>query len=91
MALPMAKMTVKNQLTLPKAVVEALGNPSHFRVQVHKDALILWPARLVTARDHAARLATDEATLRAAKDWKQAEMARLVGEDGMDGGGGQGK
>lgn len=39
----MAKLTSKNQLTLPKAVVEALGSPRHFRIQVHEGVLLLWP------------------------------------------------
>lgn len=47
----MAKMTSKNQLTLPKAVVEVLGAPTHFRVQVHDGVLLLWPGKLVSAAD----------------------------------------
>jgi hypothetical protein len=47
----MAKLTSKNQLTLPKAVVDALGRPSHFRVQVHDGVLLLWPGRLVSAAE----------------------------------------
>jgi len=43
-----AKLTSKNQLTLPKRVVEALGCPTHFRVQVVQGALVLWPGRVVT-------------------------------------------
>jgi len=44
-----AKLTSKNQLTLPRRVVEALGWPTHFRVQVVQGALVLWPGRVVTA------------------------------------------
>jgi len=47
----MAKLTSKNQLTLPKAVVDALGGPTHFRVQVHDGVLLLWPGTLVSAAD----------------------------------------
>ena len=43
-----AKLTSKNQLTLPKRVVEALGWPTHFRVQVEQGVLVLWPGRVVT-------------------------------------------
>jgi hypothetical protein len=50
-AMRMAKMTSKNQLTLPKAVVEALGSPTHFRVQVHDGVLLLWPGALVSTAD----------------------------------------
>ncbi|MDB5369399.1 MAG: Toxin-antitoxin system, antitoxin component, AbrB domain protein [Roseomonas sp.] len=49
----MAKMTSKNQLTLPRAAVEALGHPTHFRVQVHDGVLLLWPAKLVCTADAA--------------------------------------
>ena len=47
----LAKMTSKNQLTVPKWAVEALGSPSHFRVQVCDGVLILWPGQLVCAAD----------------------------------------
>lgn len=41
-----AKMTSKNQLTLPKAVTEALGNPEYFDVEARGGQLILTPVRL---------------------------------------------
>lgn len=47
----LAKLTSKNQLTLPRAVVQALGFPTHFRVQLHEGALVLWPGRVVTVLD----------------------------------------
>ncbi len=40
-----AKLTAKNQLTLPRQAVEALGNPSHFEVEVDGDRLVLTPSR----------------------------------------------
>lgn len=51
-----AKLTSKNQLTLPASVVAALGHPSHFRVQVTQGALILFPARLASDEEVLARL-----------------------------------
>ena len=42
----LAKMTSKNQLTLPARVLEALGHPTHFEVGVEGDRLVLTPARL---------------------------------------------
>ena len=51
-----AKLTSKNQLTLPAQVVAALGHPSHFRVQVTQGALILFPARLASDEEVLARL-----------------------------------
>lgn len=49
----LAKLTSKNQLTLPKALVEALGMPTYFRVQLHDGVLLLWPGRLVCGLDDA--------------------------------------
>jgi len=39
----LAKLTSKNQLTLPRRAIEALGNPSHFQVVVDGDRLVLTP------------------------------------------------
>lgn len=40
----LAKLTSKNQLTLPKQVIEMLGRPSHFSVEVEDGRLVLSPA-----------------------------------------------
>ena len=37
----LAKLTSKNQLTLPKQVITALGHPTHFEVAVEGDRLVL--------------------------------------------------
>ncbi len=71
----MAKLTAKNQLTLPRAAVAALGWPTHFRVQVVKGALVLWPGRLVSEVDALAGRARSPAS---------------GGKDGTGGGGKQG-
>ncbi|MBS7788603.1 hypothetical protein KTR66_01280 [Roseococcus sp. SDR] len=42
------KVTSKNQLTLPKRIMEQLDYPSHFKLNVVKGALWLFPARLVS-------------------------------------------
>lgn len=41
----LAKITAKNQLTLPKRVIDTLGNPSHFEVEIDGDRLVLTPSR----------------------------------------------
>lgn len=41
-----AKMTSKNQLTLPKAVVESLGTPEYFDIETRGGQLILTPVQL---------------------------------------------
>jgi bifunctional DNA-binding transcriptional regulator/antitoxin component of YhaV-PrlF toxin-antitoxin module len=48
----LAKLTAKNQLTLPKRVLEALGSeptPTYFEVEVRDGAILLTPARLGSA------------------------------------------
>ena len=45
----LAKLTSKNQLTLPKKAVEAMGAVSHFQVEVDGDRLVLTPARMGAA------------------------------------------
>jgi hypothetical protein len=45
----LAKLTSKNQLTLPKSAVDALGPVSHFQVEVDGDRLVLTPARVGAA------------------------------------------
>jgi hypothetical protein len=45
----LAKMTSKNQLTLPKDVLEAVGGASHFDVQARDGQIILTPVRLPQA------------------------------------------
>lgn len=47
--LMLAKLTAKNQLTLPKRLVEMLGPVSHFEVEIEGDRLVLTPARLGAA------------------------------------------
>ncbi|HSU07411.1 MAG TPA: AbrB/MazE/SpoVT family DNA-binding domain-containing protein [Acetobacteraceae bacterium] len=39
-------MTSKNQLTLPKRIVDAVGAPPYFEVSVEGDRVVLTPARL---------------------------------------------
>lgn len=53
----LAKMTAKNQLTLPKAAVEAAGNPEYFEIEVRAGQLLLTPVRLQRADAVRARLA----------------------------------
>jgi len=41
-----AKLTAKNQLTLPRQAVEALGEVPHFDVEVEDGRLVRIPVRL---------------------------------------------
>lgn len=42
----LAKITSKNQLTLPKAAVEAVGVTEYFDVQVRDGQIVLTPVRI---------------------------------------------
>lgn len=52
-----AKMTSKNQLTLPKVVTDELGSPEYFDVETRNGQLILTPVRLQRADAVRAKLA----------------------------------
>lgn len=45
----LAKRTSKNQLTLPKAAVRAVGEAEYFNVAVEKGRIVLTPVCLQTA------------------------------------------
>lgn len=53
----LAKLTSKNQLTLPKAAVEAAGNAEYFDVETRAGQLVLTPVRLQRADAVRAKLA----------------------------------
>ncbi len=42
----LAKMTAKNQLTLPKRVTAAVGPAEHFDVEVRNGQIVLTPVRI---------------------------------------------
>ena len=45
----LAKMTSKNQLTLPKSIVQSVGNANYFEVEIDKGRVILTPVRIQKA------------------------------------------
>ena len=53
----LAKMTSKNQLTLPKAVTNAVGSAEYFDVQTRDGQIILTPVRIQRADAVRAKLA----------------------------------
>ncbi len=53
----LAKMTAKNQLTLPKAVTEAVGPTEYFEVEARNGQIILTPVRIQRADALRAKLA----------------------------------
>ena len=53
----LAKITAKNQLTLPKAVTNAVGPTEYFEVEVRDGQIILTPVRIQRADAVRAKLA----------------------------------
>jgi|SRR5690348_2997134 hypothetical protein len=77
----LAKLTSKNQLTLPKAAVEAAGNAEYFEIEARAGQLVLTPVRMQRAdavRAKLAELDLKESDLAAAVAW--ARNARRVAE-----------
>ncbi len=68
----LAKLTSKNQLTLPKAAVEAAGNAEYFDIEAKAGQLVLTPIRMQRAdavRAKLAELDLKEGDLAAAVAW----------------------
>jgi len=53
----LAKMTSKNQLTLPKTLTALLGEPEYFDVEARNGQLVLTPVRIQRADAIRAKLA----------------------------------
>lgn len=66
----LAKMTSKNQLTLPKAVTEAMGSPEYFDVEARDGQIVLTPVRIQRGDAVRAKLA--------ALDLTEADIADAV-------------
>lgn len=67
-----AKVTSKNQLTLPKAVIEALGFPEYFDIETKEGQLILTPARIQRTdaiRERIRAMNLSEQDVQDAVDW----------------------
>jgi len=54
----LAKLTSKNQLTLPKSITKAIGNSEYFDVKVEGGQIILTPVRIQRADAVRSKLAT---------------------------------
>lgn len=68
----LAKLTSKNQLTLPKQAIEAVGRPTHLQVTVEDGRLVLTPVRVGAAdavRRKLAELGITEEDVRDAVRW----------------------
>jgi hypothetical protein len=66
----LAKITAKNQLTLPKAITNAIGPVEYFDVQTKDGQIVLTPVRIQRADAVRAKLA--------ALDLREQEVADAV-------------
>lgn len=66
----LAKITAKNQLTLPKAITNAIGPVEYFDVQTKDGQIVLTPVRIQRADAVRAKLA--------ALDLKEQDAANAV-------------
>ncbi|HPA01979.1 MAG TPA: AbrB/MazE/SpoVT family DNA-binding domain-containing protein [Chiayiivirga sp.] len=74
----LAKLTSKNQLTLPKAATAAVEAAEYFDVQTRDGVIILTPVRIQRAdavRAKLAELALDEDDIRDAVQWARQRVA----------------
>lgn len=70
----LAKLTSKNQLTLPKSVTAAIGPVQYFEVQSRAGQIILTPVRIQRGdalRAKLAELKIDASTIQAAVAWAE--------------------
>lgn len=64
----LAKLTAKNQLTLPKAVTHAVGDAEYFDVEARDGQIVLTPVRIQRADAVRAKLAALNLTERDVTD-----------------------
>ncbi len=81
----LAKLTVKNQLTLPKAVTNAIGPVEYFDVEARDGQIILTPMRMQRSdavRTKLAALNIQESDIAAAVTWarKSAGQSKKSGK-----------
>lgn len=68
----LAKITAKNQLTLPKAITDAVGATEYFEVQAVEGRIVLTPVRIQrgdAVRTKLAELKLSESDVDAAVAW----------------------
>jgi antitoxin component of MazEF toxin-antitoxin module len=77
----LAKLTSKNQLTLPKTVVQAVGATEYFDVEVREGQIVLTPVRIQrgdAVRAKLAALGLGEAEVADAVRWARSGAAAAV-------------
>lgn len=79
----LAKITAKNQLTLPKSVTQAVGATEYLDVQVRDGQIILTPVRIQrgdAVRAKLAALGLGEADVADAVRWARESAAAVAAE-----------
>lgn len=74
--MPLAKKTSKNQITLPKKVVEQFPDIEYFDVRVGKGAIVMYPIDVNKAdrvREKLDELGIDEQDIRNAIRWARSK------------------
>ena len=75
----LAKLTSKNQLTLPKSLISAVGAAEYFEVQVKDGQIILTPVRIQRAdavRSKLEELGLNEQDIADAVKWARQSKRR---------------
>lgn len=68
----LAKITTKNQLTLPKSITQAVGPAQYFEVEAHDGRIVLTPVRIQrgdAVRAKLAQLKLSDADVASAVSW----------------------
>ena len=79
----LAKMTSKNQVTLPKSAVQAVGASDYFDVEVRSGQIVLTPVRIQrgdAVRAKLAALGLVDADVADAVRWARSTEARVAAE-----------
>jgi hypothetical protein len=72
------KLNAKNQITLPKSLMQAVGTTDCFDVQAKGGQIVLTPARFIAAdavRAKLAELGITESDKTAAVDWARTQVS----------------
>ncbi len=81
----LAKLTSKNQLTLPKSITQAIGPIEYFEVQAVRGQIVLTPVRIQRSdalRAKLAELNLTESDIGEAMRWVRKSKAPVVGRSG---------
>lgn len=79
----LAKMTAKNQLTLPKSITAAVDSPEYFEVEARYGQIVLTPVRIQrgdAVRTKLAELGIEERDITDAVQWARQKPAALAGK-----------